>query len=51
MLDGRPLGLVFVREAVGDCLELGERPRLGPSCGPHPGDNRLSEGLRKDRHG
>lgn len=34
MLDVGPLGLAFVSEAVGDCLELGRRPRLAPAVGP-----------------
>lgn len=29
-----PLGLAFVSEAVGDCLELGRRPRLVLAVGP-----------------
>lgn len=34
MFDMGPLGLAFVSEAVGDCLELGRRPRLAPAVGP-----------------
>lgn len=45
MLDVGPLGLAFVSEAVGDCLELGRGPRLAPAVGP----TLATVGSRRDR--
>lgn len=45
MLDVGPLGLAFVSVAVGDCLELGRRPRLAPAVGP----TLMTVGFLRDR--
>jgi hypothetical protein len=45
VLDVGPLGLAFVSVTVGDCLELGRRPRLAPAVGP----TLMTVGFLKDR--